>query len=321
METVLLKDAASGSIARVAVHLGLNCYQFRADLGGQTVDVIDAPADFSDGGQRPSAYGIPILFPFPNRIRGGRFCWDGRQYELSPDVFGYDNTGHAIHGFCLDRPWRVKAQEDHFVVGEFQLSVDAPERLKCWPADCLIEIRYELRGPNLRADVRIANPSDVPLPWGFGTHPYFRLPLAAQGDPDRCLVEVPADQRWELIDCLPTGNRSAVTEENDLREGGYCGELTLDDVYTAVTPGPDSLDCLIIDEQSGLQVLQRCDPVFREIVAYSPPGRSAVCLEPYTCVTDAVNLQQQGIDAGWRVLEPGAEFRTWIEIRAGRVIV
>jgi aldose 1-epimerase len=45
-----------------------------------------------------------------------------------------------------------------------------------------------------------------------------------------------------------------------------------------------------------------------------------MCLEPYTCVTDAINLAPRGIETGWRVLEPGSEFRTWIEIKAGQVI-
>ena len=30
----------------------------------------------------------------------------------------------------------------------------------------------------------------------------------------------------------------------------------------------------------------------------NPPHREAICLEPYTCTTDAINLQQQGVNAG-----------------------
>jgi len=40
----------------------------------------------------------------------------------------------------------------------------------------------------------------------------------------------------------------------------------------------------------------------------------AICLEPYTCTTDAINLQQQGLDAGLRVLEPGESWRGIIEM-------
>lgn len=75
-----------------------------------------------------------------------------------------------------------------------------------------------------------------------------------------------------------------------------------------------------MDEACGYQLIQQAGPAFRELVVYTPPNRNAVCLEPYTCATDAVNLQPRGIDAGWRVLEPRAEFRTWIEITASEVI-
>ena len=320
MSLIHLRDATTQSSARIARSVGFNCYEFRADVDGEIVDVIDAPADFSAGTHRPSGYGIPILFPYPNRISGGRFTWDGLEYELPDNVVGFDGTGNAIHGFCLDRPWRVTACSDHFAVGEFRLSVDAPERLPFWPTDFLIEIRYELRGPNLRADVRIINPSGKPLPWGFGTHPYFRVPLSSASEAGQCLIEAPAAAQWELADCLPTGKQFAVPSEKDLREGVYFGETKLDDVYTLLSPGDDALECSVIDEQAGLQILQRCDPVFREIVAYTPPGRNSVCLEPYTCVTDAINLQRQGIAGGWQVLEPSGEFHTWFEIRVSRVI-
>ena len=46
----------------------------------------------------------------------------------------------------------------------------------------------------------------------------------------------------------------------------------------------------------------------------NPPHRQAVCLEPYTCVTDAVNLQQNGVAAGWKVLPPGERWQADLEL-------
>jgi aldose 1-epimerase len=40
-----------------------------------------------------------------------------------------------------------------------------------------------------------------------------------------------------------------------------------------------------------------------------------VCLEPYTCTTDAINLEQRGVDTGWRVLDPGREWSGVVELR------
>ncbi|MEX2288565.1 MAG: aldose 1-epimerase [Planctomycetaceae bacterium] len=319
-ESIVLTDPSSGSRAEIAPHLGFNCYAFRAIVDGEPIEVIDAEENFAAGQSRPSGHGIPILFPFPNRIRGGRFKWFGRSYKLPESLVGHDGNGNAIHGFCLDRPWRVTAQRGHFVVGEFQLSRDAPERMSCWPSDCLVEVRYELRGPVLRADVRIANTGSETLPWGFGTHPYFRLPLSPRSHPSRCLIEASAAEEWELVNCLPTGGRCPITEAKDLRDGAYFDTLSLDDVLTGLKAEPDAVNHVIIDEQAGLQVMQRCDTAFRELVVYTPRGRNAVCLEPYTCATDAINLEAQGIDAGLRTLDPGSEFHTWIEIRAGQVL-
>ncbi len=122
------------------------------------------------------------------------------------------------------------------------------------------------------------------------------------------------------MNCLPTGRRLPISEAKDLREGAYFDVLKLDDVLTGLPAGPTSFECSVMDELAGRQVTQLSGPAFREVVVYTPPGRNAVCLEPYTCATDAINLQQRGIEAGWHVLEPNAEFRTWIEITASEVI-
>ncbi len=318
MDVIFLSDSRGGSTAKIAPALGFNCFDFQARVGEETVPVIDASPQFARGSEKPSGHGIPILFPFPNRIRDGRFSWNGKNYEIAASNASFHGA-NAIHGFCLDRPWRVTSRGPDFAVGVFQLSVDAPDRASYWPADFRIEVRYSLRGDMLRADVLIANPSAASLPWGFGTHPYFKLPLSAKSRSSRCLIEAPAAQEWELIDCMPTGRRLPISEAKDLREGAYFDTLKLDDVLTDLGSGL-AVECTILDESAGLEIVERFPSDFRELVVFTPANRDAICLEPYTCVTDAVNLQPRGIDTGWRVLEPGGEVRTWIEIRAGNVV-
>jgi aldose 1-epimerase len=316
MTVITITDHLSGSTARIAPELGFNCFEFKAVVDGQTLDVLDSVPDFEQGGQHASASGIPILFPFPNRIRDGQFHWEGREYVLP----GSDKWGNAIHGLCMDRPWRVVRQSDDFVTGQFQLSVDAPDRRSLWPSDFVIEVDYELVRSRLRSRFRISNPGSHKLPWGLGTHPYFKVPLGRDSRVDHCIVEVPAQKLWELENCLPTGRLISVGPENDLRDGAYLSKLKLDDVYTDLEFDGPQFDCLVMDERAGFQVALTCPPIFREIVAFTPPNRAAVCLEPYTCPTDAVNLQAKGHSTGWRVLGPGQEFHTWIDISAGLVI-
>jgi aldose 1-epimerase len=320
MSILTLTDPKSGSTARISPEFGFNCCDFTAQVRDWKIRVLEADPAFPDASLRPSGHGIPILFPFPNRIRNARFTWDGREYVIPAETGRHDKLGNAIHGFCLDRPWRVTSQGDRFAVGQFQLSADAPERRSLWPTDFILEVRYELRGSTLRGDINIQNPDCVPLPWGFGTHPYFHLPLDETSQPAQCLVQVPASREWLLIDGVPTGELRDVPPEKDLREGEYFDVLKLDDVLTGVTVEQGVIECGIIDEAAGLQVVQRCGSEFREFVVFTPPKRPCVCLEPYTCATDAINLQARGLDAGWQVLPPGGQTHLWFEITAGTLL-
>lgn len=318
MATVVISDPG-GSTASIATHVGFNCYEFKSVSAGGTVDVLDSEPGFDDGDKRPSANGIPLLFPFPNRIREGRFSWEGQDYQLTEDKVHFDGDGNAIHGFCYDRPWRIVDQSESSVTGEFQLSIDAPDRKELWPADFIIQVSYTVDGPILRSTIRVSNPDSKSLPWGFGTHAYFKLPLGADSDPKHCLVQADAARQWPLTDCLPSGSPSAVAESADLRDGAYYDVLKLDDVLTGLPDSP-SIETKVLDEKAGLQMVQRFDSNFRELVVFTPPWTKAICMEPYTCVTDAINLESMGIDAGWRVLEPGQEFKTTIEITTGPIV-
>ncbi|MDB5388727.1 MAG: Aldose 1-epimerase, partial [Planctomycetaceae bacterium] len=183
-----------------------------------------------------------------------------------------------------------------------------------WPADFLIEVVYLLSASRLRSNVKIVNAGDKPLPWGLGTHPYFNVPILAGGDATQSQVQVPANEYWELQDFIPTGRKITVDQRLDLRSGAKLQERPLDDVLTGLKISDGQTEAKVIDKSLGYTVTQIADAIFRECVVFTPPNRSCVCLEPYTCTTNAINLQQQGIDAGWRVLPPGAEFHTWIEI-------
>ncbi len=316
MTELILIDHQFGSRARLLPEVGFNCFSLQIPVAGELVEVLDADPDFVAGDKRGTRSGIPWLFPFPNRIERGRYLWNGVTYELPVS----DTFGNAIHGFVMDRPWRVATADTQTAIAEFQLSVDAPERLPLWPSDFLLEVRYTLRRACLRADVRIVNAGDQPLPWGLGTHPYFKLPFGATSQFGQCLVQVPAEEAWELYQCLPTGHRSKVHGPNDLRTGLQLEGAKLDDVLTGLTRVKNRITTSIMDPQAGIQMTQITDWIFRECVVFTPPGRSCVCIEPYTCVTNAINLQREGIESGWQVLGIGEEYRTWWEIHLGQIL-
>src|SRR5262245_11079548 len=168
-EIATIRDAASGASADILVSHGFNCFRFTA----MDVEVIYAPPDFGAGTGRPSRGGIPLLFPFPGRIPGTTFQWDGKTYSLEPG----DALGNAIHGFVHARPWRVVELSENRIVGQFHAWRDDASLQARWPADFQITASYAFRGNVLRGEFKIENPGESPLPCGFGTHPYFRVPL------------------------------------------------------------------------------------------------------------------------------------------------
>ncbi|MEO2036075.1 MAG: aldose 1-epimerase [Planctomycetaceae bacterium] len=316
MLVVEISDTASGSRASIAVSAGFNCFRFVVAQTGNELEIIHSEDGFEDGSRPPSHNGIPILFPFPNRIRSGKYSWDGKEYELPESLVSYDGSGNAIHGFCLDRPWRILEQTDSSVTAIFQISKDAPDRAALWPADAELTVRYSISETTLRSDFTVRNPGDKPLPWGLGTHAYFRLPLGGAAA-EHCTVFAPVIHSRELDECLPTGVIGDVPEDARLQDSPEYGSLKLDDAFAGLRVSSDgSIETNVTDPDTGHQVIQRFSADFQELVAFTPPWTSAVCLEPYTCTTDAINLQQQGFEAGLRILQPDETWTGFIEIEA-----
>jgi aldose 1-epimerase len=310
LEALIIRDEASGSTARILASLGFNCFSWRPVLAGAPREVLWAERGFEAGDKRPSGSGIPLLFPFPGRIGGAAFEFRGRPYQLEPA----DAFGNAIHGFVYNRPWRVVEQQSNRVVGEFHASVDDASILERWPADFRIRVSYQVRGCELVSEIRYENIGDGPLPCGFGTHAYFRLPLAKGDDAEQTRVLVPAAQVWEAQEMLPTGQKMPATGELSLATGDPLAGRQFDTYFTGLRAGHDDRVRTMLADDHGRSIVQSFDEAFTQCVVYTPPHREAICLEPYTCLPDAFRLSAEGHETGFQILEPGESFETTITI-------
>lgn len=314
MENITLHDPASGATAEVLVSLGFNCHRFSVPHRGRQVDLLWRSPTFLSGSDRPSRSGIPILFPFPGRIRGTTFEWEGKTYNIPAG----DAFGNAIHGFVHTRPWRVIEKDRRRVVGQFQASVDDPNLKEQWPSDFRITASYDLSGGMLRLNYLIENPGDTPLPCGLGLHPYFHVPFS-DGDPKNCLALLPGNERWVLDQMLPTGERVAIPNAQEYHAGAAFGGLQLDDVFTDLQFDEGWCRGHVYDPAAKLAVTISFSSIFRECVVFTPPHREAICIEPYSCVPNAAELTSRGIDAGLCVLQPGESFTAAVEITVSEI--
>jgi aldose 1-epimerase len=303
----VLHDDASGASASILPAYGFNMFDLRLPLAGQVRPVLVSAADFADHPGHPAGNGTPILFPFPNRIRDGRFAFQGKSYQLPAT-----NGPNAIHGFAMAAAWDVLEHQatasEALVVGRYQLSKQSPAAGSLWPTDAVLQVRYSLAGRRLTMTVTVSNPTGTDLPYGFGIHPYFRLPFPPGGDLGRTQVILAASKYWVLKDFLPTGEVQPVEPRLDFRKGQPIEGLKLDDVLTALEYQEGRGVARLVDLDKKAEFRVTFDDRIRELVVYTPPGKPDVlAVEPYTQTTDTINLQAKGIDAGLRVLGHGRQ--------------
>ena len=312
-ERIWALDDGQGGRVEVWPARGFNAYRWRT---GARNEMLHADPAFFQG-SKPTRSGIPILFPFPNRIQSGRFTWEGKEYQLPLN----DSSGpNAIHGFVHDRPWRVVDQgaaDDHaWVTGEFLGSLDAPAQTHLWPADYQLRLTYRLEAGGLWFHAEVSNPDSRSLPFGLGFHPYF--PLAPFGG-EQAIVQANSRGHWQLKDNLPIGIIFPPTDHDPLAQGTALENLVFDDVFSVnwnaaikeLAP-PARIGWLgQVRHPSGSPCLRvGAGDDYRFLVVFTPPHRQAVCLEPYTCVTNAINLAPR-LEGGWLSLAPGHTWSQW----------
>ncbi|MDQ1525077.1 MAG: aldose 1-epimerase [Pyrinomonadaceae bacterium] len=276
--------------AEIAPALGNNCFAFRT-----RADVLE-PIPFADFRARPTSYGIPILFPFPNRIRDGRFSFQGERYTVNP----------PRHGFVRDKEWRVDSHGASAEAGAWLTCVlDAdtyPEEiLGQFPFPFRLEVTYRIKHARLEMETSATNTGARDMPAGYGIHPYFRRPATGT-------LNVPARHRLELADSLPTGQLLDADAAYDLRRPADVTTLDLDDIYTSIEADADGLArCVLDDQENNLKtVVEFPREQFPYVVVYTPPApRRAICVEPNTCPTDAFNLHARGVESNLLTIAAG----------------
>jgi aldose 1-epimerase len=299
MTDVLHLQSQDGSAnASIQTSLGFNLFDWRVD--GEPL--LWADPDFASGTQRPSGSGIPILFPFPGRVEGGEFEWEGKNYKIDSD----DGRGNAIHGFVYDRPWSAQQLSGDRVRGTFRAKTVDPKILDQWPADFEIEVEYALHASSLVSEFTV-RALETPLPCGLGLHPYFRADISADAKPVG--LTSPLNQRWPLENMNPTG-----TQETDDRfsQGAMLNQVSLDDVLSFEKATSESIEYRSTLTTSRSIVVRHQDD-FPHCVLYTPPHREAVCIEPYSCIPNAI--KQVGTareDYGLRILQPGEVWRSTV---------
>lgn len=136
-----------------------------SDGAGGSVPLLRPTA--SDAAAVATAAGCFPLVPFGNRVRGNRFVYEGRRYELAANT---DWDRHYLHGEGWTSDWSEIERSSNHLVQAFE---HAPTEGSPYAYEARQTIR--LSGGRMTLELSVTNRGDVALPFGLGWHPFFPM--------------------------------------------------------------------------------------------------------------------------------------------------
>ncbi|MGB8790557.1 MAG: aldose 1-epimerase [Mycobacterium sp.] len=269
--------------------------QFVPDAGMIGISLTDSGAELLGQRRGLDAYvsagktmGIPILYPWANRLGANTYTAEGTTVTLTAGQHGVrtDPNGLPIHGVLAAYPnWRVT----HESANELTAEVDFGDQdlLASFPFPHRLALTVTLFERTLRLRTSVTPSGDRAVPLCFGFHPYLQLPDVPR---DQWIIETPPLRHLKLDgQGLPTGETArqpAITEP--------LGDKVFDDGYDEVAEG-----AVFAMSGGGRRIEVHFEQGYAAAQIFAPSSESVVCFEPMTAPTDALRR------GGYPTAEPG----------------
>ena len=243
-----------------------------------------------------STAGIPLLYPWANRLASPRYHAAGRDVtlDLSSPLLHCDQHDLPIHGVKWALlAWDVVATGPNLLAA--RLDWTRPELLAVFPFRHKVEMTATLRPDSLTIETRILADDLVPVSFGF--HPYLGIPRLPR---KQWRLKLPAMRRLVLDDRgIPTGK-----EEPFDRFDALLGDLNLDAGFIVLDERP-TFSLLGGGHRITVEFLKN----YRYAQVFAPKDKDFVALEPMTAPTSVLTSGE-----GLRVVETGKEFQAAFRI-------
>jgi aldose 1-epimerase len=243
-------------------------------IGGR--DVVNGfPADKSPSGGRGQQ-----LLPWPNRIRDGRYEFEGKQQQLALTEPARHNASHGLSRYV---PWRLLDHQEDAVTQQLVIYPQSG-----WPGILQAQVTHRLNAGGLIVDVEVVNLGNNAVPFGYGAHPYVTV---GEEVVDEVVLEIPAGRYLAVDDrLLPLDLLSVKGTEFDWRTAHRIDDAVLDTAFTDLTRGADGR------WEVSLRLEDRCTYVWgdehmrwTQIFTGGPYRNWSVAVEPMTCGPNAFN--------------------------------
>jgi aldose 1-epimerase len=222
--------------------------------------------------------GIPLLYPWANRIGSRRFTVAGREVVIDPQAtpLRLDDAGLPMHGLLSGVDgWQVTEHDDATLGARFDFAAQ-DALMAAFPFAHELRFDATLAGATLTIALTVRASGDAPLPIAFGFHPYLRLPGVDRSDWE---VEIPVREQLRLdARMLPTGERVAAHVAP-----GRLGARTFDDAYTAPADGEP-----FVLAGGGRRIELAFEAGYPYAQVFAPAADDVIAFEPMTAPTNAL---------------------------------
>jgi len=267
-----------------------------ATLRSFSVDGRDVVRGFSVQDQISGGRGQNLI-PWPNRIRDGRYIFNGATQQLALTEPARHN---AIHGLARHVPWVLVDRQPDAVTNRVRIY---PQQ--GWPGILEATITHRVGEDGLTVTVQATNVGAAELPFGYGAHPYLTV---GESRVDEVAITVPAASYLEVDDrMLPLKISPVDGTAYDLRGGPVLGPVNLDTALSDLARDSDGRwrVRVVLDDRHavlwGDETMQ-----WVQVFSGGPSRNLSLAVEPMTCGPDAFNAGPT--HDGMRVLAPGETF-------------
>ena len=297
--------SSGGYVAEFAPETGAACFRLFHEPTGS--EILRFPKSEEDRQTNVFLFGNPILFP-PNRIRGGKFVFDGREYVFPVNE---PKTGCFIHGNLLNLAFSVAKKTENEIV--FEYFAKSREYLG-FPHDFGVKRRYKLGENGLEEFTTITNDGADEMPVMLAYHTTFDLKFG--GDENAVTLEVPVSEEYLRDESfLPTGKKASERpRDRELKNGTFKPAARPFSAFYAADGKP--IVALLKNEKSGVCVRYSCDDSFGFRMLYRGDGDDFAALEPQTCVTDCFHFGEDPKKLGLIALKGGSSKTFYTKIEA-----
>ncbi|RRD47486.1 aldose 1-epimerase family protein [Tessaracoccus sp. OH4464_COT-324] len=211
------------------------------------------------------------LTPWPNRIRDGRYVFDGVEYRLP---INEHERNCALHGLGHAVEWRLLHRQPDSVS---LATVIYPQ--PGWAGCLRMEITYSVRGDALSVEHEASNVGEITVPYGYGAHPYF-----AFDDLAKVSLSLPFQKQLLVDNRLLPKRIDELETQFDFRAPHKIGDVSFD---TAFTEGPKDWEIRLAAPSHTVTVWADQHHPWAQL--HSPEDRTSLAVEPMTCGPDAFN--------------------------------